>query len=110
MVWVSGIAPETLRIPIRIPAVVVISHANRGVIIVVHVPDLTSYSTCSDIYPSQIAGTKWVAFLTFILISDRSLFSALNPCLSFPPSLWILLPWPSDLPAIREEIARDKKD
>ena len=71
------------------------------------IPVLTSSSTCCDIHPSWIAGTRWIAFLTLILIlrTDRSLFSTLNPL-----SLWIFLPQPSGCPAIMEEMARDKGD
>ena len=108
-VWVVCDAPDPTRISIGIPAVIMTFHVP---IIVIHVPDLTSSSTCRDIDISQIAGTRWIAFLTLLIVlrSDRSVLSAFCACLSFPPFPCIRFPWPSGCPIISEEMARYKAE
>ena len=75
-------------------------------------PDLTRYSTNCDVHLSWIAGTQWIAFLTFIIIlrTDRSLLSALDSCLGFLLLLCIPFPWPFSCPIISAEMARYKGD
>ena len=94
----TDITDDTSKITIRIPAVVVLSHMSIFMLMrLLCCPDLTSPSTNCDIHPSWIAGTQWIAFLTFIIIlrTDRSLFSALDSRLHFPPFLWVPFLWPS---------------
>ena len=104
--WISGEAPHSIGIPIRIPAIVVLSHIS--IIVPMRLwccPDLTSSSTKCDIHPSWIAGTPRIDFLTFIIIlrTGWSLLSIRNP--SF---LWIPVHWPSGCSVISEVMTRCK--
>ena len=84
-VRISGQAPHSSEIPIRVPAVVVISHIislYEGVYETMRFrccPSLTGLSAFCDIHLSGVAGTRRVAFLTiFILSADRSLLATLK--------------------------------
>ena len=68
LIWISGVAPDSTRIAIRIPAVVVLSQLSIVVLMgFLCCPDLTSPSTSCDIHSSRIAYTQWIAFLTFMI-------------------------------------------
>ena len=65
LIIIRGEAPDSARIPIWVPAVVVLSHLTKIVLMrFLCCPGLTSSSTDCVVHISRIAGTQWIALLT----------------------------------------------